>query len=73
MQPWQTQADGRLSRTLGSLTMVVHPNPVQGAIRFIVFRDITGRPSQMIASGHEDNVGSAITAVQKLAARLMEN
>jgi hypothetical protein len=75
MQPWQKQADGSLLRAVENLRMIVHPNAINGDTRFILVRETgggAGYSSAMIASGHEQSVGSAITVVEKMAAGLRE-
>ena len=73
MQPWQKQADGSLLRAIENLRMIVHPNAINRDTRFILVREAgngAGYSSAMIASGHEQNVGSAITMVETMAAQL---
>jgi hypothetical protein len=75
MQPWQKQADGSLLRAIENLRMIVHPNAINGDTRFVLIREAGNGPgysSAMIASGHEQSVGSAITVVEKMAAGLRE-
>lgn len=73
MQSWQKQVDGRLVRMAGALTMIVQPNSIHGAIRFILLREAAqhpGFPDAMIVSGYEESVGGAMAAVERIAGRL---
>ena len=74
MQRWQKQADGNLLRMIGNFRVVVHSKPLNGAIRFILIREVVNCPDftgAMLASGYEQSVGCAMAAVEKMAARLM--
>jgi len=74
MQRWHKQADGNLLRTIGNFRMIVHSKPIHGAVRFILIRETATGPGftgAMLASGYEQSVGSAMAAVEKMAARLM--
>jgi hypothetical protein len=62
-----------LLRAVENLRMIVHPNAINGDARFILIQQAGNRPgssSAMVASGHEQSVGSAMTVVETMAARL---